>query len=70
MQSPCNPFIKYYTEIIYMIGKGNVQSIQFKMNFAGPKSMSKVDDLSLSLIYFYVPAFTLHLNSRDLAAAS
>jgi hypothetical protein len=35
------------------------------MSHRGPKSMRKVDDLSLIFIDFYVPALTPHLNSTE-----
>jgi hypothetical protein len=54
-----------YTEIFYMIDKGDIPSIQCKMSLGGPKSMRKVDDLSLIVIDFYVPAHTPRLNSTE-----
>jgi hypothetical protein len=39
----------------YMIDEGNIPPIHCKMNLRGPKSMRKVDYLSLILIDFYVP---------------
>jgi hypothetical protein len=45
--------------------KGNISSIQCKMSLGGPKSMRKVDDVSLILIDFYVAASTLRLNSSE-----
>jgi hypothetical protein len=65
MQSPCNPLIEDYTEILYIIDKGDIPSIQCKMSHEGPKSMRKVDGLSLILIDFYVPALTPRLNSTE-----
>jgi hypothetical protein len=35
------------------------------MSLMGPKSMSKVDALSLIIIDFYVPALTPRLNSTE-----
>jgi hypothetical protein len=63
VQSPCNPLIEYYTEIFYMIDEGDILSIQCKFSLRGPKSMSKVNGLSLNFIDFYVPALTPRLNS-------
>jgi hypothetical protein len=45
-----------------MIDKGNIPSIQCKMSPRGPKSMKKVDGLSL-FIDFDVPVLTPRLNS-------
>jgi hypothetical protein len=50
VQSPCNPLIEDYTEIFYMIDEGDILSIQRKMSLSGPKSMRKVDGVSLILI--------------------
>jgi hypothetical protein len=50
VQSPCNPLIEDYTKIFYMIDKGDIVSIQCKMILRGPKSMRKVDSLSLNFI--------------------
>jgi hypothetical protein len=54
-----------YTEIFYMIDKGNIPFIQRKMNHRWCKSMRKVDGLNLIFIHFYVPALTPRLNSTD-----
>jgi hypothetical protein len=56
VQSPSNPLLEDYTEIrvFYMIGEGDISSIQCKMSIRGPKSMSKVDDPSLIFTDFYV----------------
>jgi hypothetical protein len=56
VQPPCNPLIEDYTQIFYMIDKGDIPSIQCKMNPRGPKCMRKEDGPSLILIDFYVPA--------------
>jgi hypothetical protein len=48
-----------------MIDKGDIPSIQCKMSLRKPKSMRKVDGLSLILINFYVPALTPRLNSTE-----
>jgi hypothetical protein len=58
MRSPCDPFIEDYTEIFYMIDKGDTPSIHCKMSLRGNKSMRKVDGQSLIVIDFYVPVFT------------
>jgi hypothetical protein len=60
-----NPLIEDYTEIFYVIDKGDIPSIQFKMSLKGPKSMRKVDGQSLYFIDFYVPALTPRLNSTE-----
>jgi hypothetical protein len=52
-----------------MINEGGILSIWCKMNLKGPKSMRKVDGLSLIFIGFYIPALTPHLNYHlDIAA--
>jgi hypothetical protein len=63
--SSCNRLTDDYTEIFYMIGEGDIPFVQFKMNLKGPKSMRKVDGLSLIFIHFYVPALTPRLNSTE-----
>jgi hypothetical protein len=68
-QSPCNPFIKDYTKIFYMIDKGDIPSIRCRMSFKGPESMRNVDGLRLIFIDFYVPMLPPCLNSTDLTAA-
>jgi hypothetical protein len=62
VQSPCDAFIEDYTQIFY---KGNIPSIQCKMNLRGPKTMRKMDGLSLIFIDFYVPVFTARPNSTE-----
>jgi hypothetical protein len=52
-----------------MIDKGDIPSIQCKMSLGGPKSMRKVDGLSLIFIDFYVPALyrqSLRLGAKPL----
>jgi hypothetical protein len=49
----------------WKIHEGDIPSIQCKMNLRGPKSMRKVDGLSLIFIDFYVPALTPRLNSTE-----
>jgi hypothetical protein len=65
VHSPCNCLNEDYTEIFYMIDKEDILSIQCKMSVRGPKSMRKVDGLSLSLIDFYVSALTPRLNITE-----
>jgi hypothetical protein len=48
-----------------MIDEGDIPSIQCKMNLRGSKSMRKVDDLSLLIMEFYVPALTPRLSSTE-----
>jgi hypothetical protein len=50
---PCNPLIEDYTQIFYMIDKGDIPSIQCKMNLKGLKSIRKVDGMSFIFIDFY-----------------
>jgi hypothetical protein len=64
-KSRCVPLIEEYTEIFHMIDKGDIPSIQCKMSLRRPKSMRKVDYLSLILIHFYVPALTRRFNSTE-----
>jgi hypothetical protein len=48
-----------------MIDKGDIPSIQYKISFRGPKSVRKVDGLSLIFTDFYVPELKPHLNSTE-----
>jgi hypothetical protein len=48
-----------------MIDKGVIPSIQCNKSFSGPKSMRKVDGLSLISIDFCDPALTPCLNSTE-----
>jgi hypothetical protein len=48
-----------------MIDEGDIPSIRCKMNIKRPKSMTKVDGLSLLFIDFYVPALIPRLNSTE-----
>jgi hypothetical protein len=48
-----------------MIDKGDIPSIQCKLSLWGPKSMRKVDNLSLLFTDFYVPVLTPCLNSNE-----
>jgi hypothetical protein len=63
VQPPCIPLIEDYTEIFYMTEKENIPSIQCKMSLRGPKSMRKIDGLSLIFIDFFVLAITPYLSS-------
>jgi hypothetical protein len=65
VQFPCNPRIEDYTDIFYVVDKGDIPSIQYKTSLTGPKSTRKVDDLSLILIDFYVPALTPRLSNTE-----
>jgi hypothetical protein len=65
VQSPCNPLIKDYTQIFYMIDEGDILSIHCQMNIRGSKYMRNVDDLNLVIIDFYVPALTPHLSNIE-----
>jgi hypothetical protein len=56
-----NPIIEDYTQVIYIIGKGDIPS----MSLTGPKSMRKVDGLSLIFINFYVSTLTLRFNNTE-----
>jgi hypothetical protein len=46
-----------------MIGKGDIPSVQYEMSLRGPKSVRKVDGLSLILIDIYVAALKPRLIS-------
>jgi hypothetical protein len=48
-----------------MIHEGDILCIQCKMSLRVPKSMRKVDGLSLIFINFNVPVLTAHLNSIE-----
>jgi hypothetical protein len=67
VQSSCNPLIEDYTEIYYMIHKGDIPSIQYtsEMSLREKKSMRKVDGLNLIFIDFYVPSLTPRLSSIE-----
>jgi hypothetical protein len=65
VQSPCDPLIEDYTEILYVIDKGDIPSILCKMSLGGPKSVRKVDGWRLNLIHFYVPALIPRLISTE-----
>jgi hypothetical protein len=65
VQSTCSPLNEDYTQIFYMIDKGDVPSIQCKMNLRGHKPTRKVDYLSLIFVDFYVPALVPHLNKSE-----
>jgi hypothetical protein len=68
----CNRVLKHnitliedYIEILYMIDKRYISSIQCRRSLRGHKSMRKVVGLSLIFIDFYVPALTPRLNSTE-----
>jgi hypothetical protein len=67
VQPPRNPLIENYTQIFYVTDKKDIPSIQCKMSHKDPKSMSKVDGLSLIVIDFYVPALTPRLSSIEIS---
>jgi hypothetical protein len=67
MTSPYNPLIEDYTHIFYVVQEGDIPSIQCKMSLRGPKSMTKVDGMSLTFIDFYVPALAPRLNSTEIS---
>jgi hypothetical protein len=48
-----------------MIDEGDVPSLQCKMILRGPKSMRKLDGLSLIFIDLYVPMLTPSLSSTE-----
>jgi hypothetical protein len=50
-----------------MTDEADIPSIQCKMSPRGPKSMRKVGGLSLTFIYFYVPALAPRLNSTEIS---
>jgi hypothetical protein len=63
--SPCTRLTENYTELFYMIDEGDIPSVQCKMSLRGPKSIRKVDGLSLIFIDVYVPAFTPRFKSTE-----
>jgi hypothetical protein len=67
MQCPCNHLTEDYIQIFYMTDKGDIPSIQRKMSLMGPKSMRKVESLSLIFTDFYAPVLTSHLNSTKIS---
>jgi hypothetical protein len=48
-----------------MIDKGDILSIHCKLSLRGPKSVRKVDGLSLIFIDFYFPALIPYLSSNE-----
>jgi hypothetical protein len=60
----CSPLIEDYTEIFLVIHERDIPSTQCKMSLRGPKSMRKVDGLSLLFIDFYFPVLTHHNSSE------
>jgi hypothetical protein len=48
-----------------MIDGGDILSTQCKIGLKGPKSMRRVDDLSLIFIDFYVPALTPRVSNAE-----
>jgi hypothetical protein len=65
LQSCSDNLIEDYTQIFYMIDKGDIPSIQCKMSLRGHKSMRKAEGLSLIFIDISVPAPTPRLNSTE-----
>jgi hypothetical protein len=65
VQFLCKPLIEDNTEIFYMIDERDVPSVQCKRSLRRPKSMRKVDCLSLIFIDLYVPVLTPSLNSTE-----
>jgi hypothetical protein len=49
-----NLVAEVYIQIFYSIDKRDILTIECKMIISGPKSMRKVDGLSLNFIDFYV----------------
>jgi hypothetical protein len=64
VKSTFNPLIEDYTQIFYMIDKGDNRSIQCKIASEGQVS-EKADCLSFIFIDFYVPALTPRLNNTE-----
>jgi hypothetical protein len=59
------PLIEDYIEIVYMTDEGDILSTQCNMVLGGPKSMSKVDGLSLIFNNLYGAALTPCLNTTE-----
>jgi hypothetical protein len=61
MQSPCNPLIEDYIEVLHMVHEGDVPSVQCQMSLRWSKYMREVDGLSLIFIDCNVPELAPHL---------
>jgi hypothetical protein len=59
--SPCNPLVEDYTEVLYIISKRVVLTVQCEMNLTWPNSMTEVDDPSFIFIDFQVTALASRL---------
>jgi hypothetical protein len=66
INSPCNPPVKDYTELIYLIYKLDVPSVQCKMFLRRSNSVREIDCLSLIFIDYYVRALTPCVNQAAL----
>jgi hypothetical protein len=62
MQSPYNALVADYTEVFYLIHKGDVPSVQCEKNLKWSKSMREVYGPSFILIDFNVPALAPRLS--------
>jgi hypothetical protein len=64
VQSQCNLLIEDYTDLFYIIDKGDNPSIQCKVKLRQLKSVIK-QGLSLMFINFYVPELKTRLSSTE-----
>jgi hypothetical protein len=50
----CDPFMKCYTDVFYMIYEGDVPSIHRKTSLDRLSSVGEVESLNLTFIDFYI----------------
>jgi hypothetical protein len=62
MHFPCNLLVEDYTEVFYMIHKGDIPSVQRENNLRWSKPMREVDGLGFIFIYFNISALAQLLN--------
>jgi len=67
MQSPWNPFFRYYAKVFYMIYEGKFPSIQRNTELYRFSLMGEIDGLGFSLIDFYVPAIRPRFHRSETA---
>jgi hypothetical protein len=65
VQSPCNHPMEDYAEILYMIDKEDIPSIQYKMNVRASASRRKVGGLNFIFTDVYVPPLTPSINRTE-----
>jgi hypothetical protein len=67
MQFPCNPFVKYYAKVFYMIYEGHSSSIRRRTSVDWLLSMGEINNLSFGLTESYVAALTSRLHRSEAA---